>query len=179
MMRPKAHEAAVRLDDPTVFRAFYDHVFPQVSGYFHRRCHDRQQADDLTQETFLAAVRRIRAGDDVDEPRAWIFGIARHKLVDHYRHEAAGRRAAGLVRAATPRGPDEWRPPSEPLTEAQRTLAVLPADQRAALVLHHVDDLPVAEVARILGRSPGAVESLLVRGREAFRASYREVSDVG
>lgn len=167
----------MRLDDPAVFRSFYDRVFPEISGYFQRRVNDLQQADDLTQDTFLAAVQRIRVGDDVDDPRAWLFGIARHKLVDHYRRQSAGRRVQGRLRA-TVRPPDEWSASQDPADECLRVLAQLPAAQRAALVLHHVDDLPVEEVAQILGRSVGAVESLLVRGRAAFRARYREVSDV-
>jgi RNA polymerase sigma-70 factor (ECF subfamily) len=50
----------------------------------------------------------------------------------------------------------------------------LPATQRAALILHHVDGLPVRDVAAAMGRSQTAVESLLSRGRERFRKLYEE-----
>ena len=53
--------------------------------------------------------------------------------------------------------------------------ACLPAGQRAALILHHVDDLSVRDVASALHRSEGAVEALLSRGRARFREIYEEV----
>ena len=52
-------------------------------------------------------------------------------------------------------------------------LRQLPAAQRAALILHHVDGLPVRDVAKALGRSASAVESLLARGRERFRTVFK------
>jgi RNA polymerase sigma-70 factor (ECF subfamily) len=55
----------------------------------------------------------------------------------------------------------------------ERALSGLPAMQRAVLVLHYLDDLPTAEVARVVGRSESAVESLLTRARENFRRRYR------
>jgi DNA-directed RNA polymerase specialized sigma24 family protein len=53
-------------------------------------------------------------------------------------------------------------------------MRLLPANQRAALILHHVDGLPVREVAIAMQRSQTAVESLLSRGRERFRMVYEE-----
>jgi RNA polymerase sigma factor (sigma-70 family) len=58
--------------------------------------------------------------------------------------------------------------------EVLDTLRALPSAQRAALVLHHVDGLSVRETAALMGRSPAAVESLLARGRERFRAAWEE-----
>jgi RNA polymerase sigma-70 factor, ECF subfamily len=165
----------LRLDDPVVFRAYYDRLFPQVAGYFQRRCRDLRDADDLTQDTFLAAVRRIRAGEDVDDPRAWTFGIARHLLVDHYRHQDAGRRAVARHRVRSREALDEWAG-EDPPEQVAAALAALPALQRSVLVLHHVDDLPIEEVARLVGRSPKAVESLLVRARAALRTRLEGVS---
>ncbi len=60
---------------------------------------------------------------------------------------------------------------------AVEVLAQLPAAQRAALVLRHLDGLSVPEVARTLERSVEAVESLLARGRVSFRRAYAEVSE--
>ena len=56
-------------------------------------------------------------------------------------------------------------------------LSRLPAAQRAAVVLRYLDDLSVRDVARLMGRSEKAIESLLSRGREALRRSYGESGD--
>jgi RNA polymerase sigma-70 factor, ECF subfamily len=77
---------AARLTDPEVFRAFYEETLPGIYGYFLHRCGGMDSiAEDLTQETYLAAVRELRRGREVDNPTGWLYGIARHKLLDYYR----------------------------------------------------------------------------------------------
>jgi RNA polymerase sigma-70 factor (ECF subfamily) len=157
------------------FRAFYDEALPRVYGYLLRRCGGAVAlAEDLTQETFLAAVAELKKGRRVEAPIPWIHGIARHKLVDHYRRQERDERLRQGV------GPDPCAPVQDRIGEetddgALAALAALPAAQRAALVLRHADGLSVPEIAALLGRSVGAVESLLARGRASFRRLYQEV----
>jgi len=155
------------------FRALYEEALPKIYAYFYNRCGAVSTAEELTQETFSAAVTELRKGKEISDPPAWIRGIARHKLIDHYRQRARSER---MSRVAAPRSEDVgvWE------TAEQReltlgTLAALPALQRAALVLRYLDDLSVAEVARALGKSVHATESLLARGKENFRRVYAEV----
>ena len=161
---------------PEAFRAFYADALPRVYGYFLHRCGGRPAvAEELTQETFTAAVRELRKGSDVGAPIPWVFGIARHKLLDHYRREDRARRTW-----ASPDVLDEV--PDDALVDARvedrtMTAAALSAvapQQRAALVLCYVDGLSMAEAGRVLGKSEDAVESLLARGRRAFKRAYLE-----
>lgn len=144
-------------------------AIPVVYGYLLRRCGSVSVAEDLTQETFIAAVRALRAGvTDATSPQ-WLVGVARHKLVDHYRRH--GREARRLERLALERG-DAVADSSHGEVLSDRTLAALlalPPMQRAALVLRYMDDLSVPETARMLGRSIHATESLLSRGRAGLR----------
>jgi RNA polymerase sigma-70 factor (ECF subfamily) len=161
--------------DPDSFRPFYDEALPVVYGYLLHRCGGAPAtAEDLTQETFLAAVRELRKGRKVDNAQAWIVGIARHKLLDHYRRQSRSER----VQLGD--GEERELPPDQDDQAArERTvaaLALVPAAQRAALVLRHLDGYSVPEVAGLLGRSVEAVESLLTRGRTSFRRAYVEVS---
>jgi RNA polymerase sigma-70 factor, ECF subfamily len=79
--------------DPGSFRAFYDDALPRVYGYFLHRCGGSVPvAEDLTQETFLAAVAELKKDKRVATPVAWIYGIARHKLLDHYRRQEGADR---------------------------------------------------------------------------------------
>jgi RNA polymerase sigma-70 factor (ECF subfamily) len=120
----------------------------------------------------MAAVRELRRGRRVDAAIPWVYGIARHKLIDHYRRQERRERLAGggpaeqCVDASENGARDD-------LLEA---LDSLPAAQRAALVLRHADGCSVPEVAEALGRSIEAVESLLARARVGFRRAYEEVS---
>ena len=146
--------------------ALYDTALPLVHGYLLSRCGDRTTAEDLTSEVFLAAVA---APDDVGVP--WLIGTARHKLVDHWRRRAREQR---LVDDAAEDGVhDPWDVELDAL-RARDVLASLGAHHRAALVLRHVDGLPVPEVAAHLGRTLHATEALLVRARRAFRSAYEE-----
>lgn len=78
------------LSDPTVFRVFYDEALPVVYGYFFKRCGGhREVAAELTQETFLSAVKAVRSGATVEAPMPWIVTLARRRLVDFYRRKAA------------------------------------------------------------------------------------------
>jgi RNA polymerase sigma-70 factor (ECF subfamily) len=159
--------------DADSFRAFYELALPRVYGYFLRRCGGiPATAEDLTQETFLAAVRELRKGRRVEVPVAWVLGIARHKLVDHYRRQERAERTHKLALGDHAElVTDEGNDIGELATAA---LARVPASQRTALVLRHLDGLSVPEIASTLGRSVEAVESLLARGRVSFKRAYGE-----
>jgi RNA polymerase sigma-70 factor (ECF subfamily) len=172
---------SLRLDDRAAFRAFYRYALPRVYGYFLTRCgHDRATAEDLTQETFMAAVRSSDRHAVIAAPLPWIMAVARHKLLDHWRAaEREDRRLAAVEAAAATEAQSQLLPWDEAqgLEQASVALASVPSAQRTALVLHHVDGLSIRQVAEQLGRSTGAVESLLSRGRASFRAAYLEVCD--
>ncbi|MFP3670944.1 sigma factor, partial [Priestia sp. SIMBA_032] len=69
----------------TALLALYDEALPAVYGYLIRRAGDRNVAEDITSDTFLAAMDRARVDDSVEPSIPWLIGIARHKLADHWR----------------------------------------------------------------------------------------------
>jgi RNA polymerase sigma-70 factor (ECF subfamily) len=167
--------ASVFADEPA-FRAWYDQSLPKVYGYLFHRCgRNTELAEELTQQAFVEAVRshgRFRGQADAT---TWVIGIARHKLVDHYRRsERDTRRLAALsARDLGDGGHAGSAPPTTP-DDIDDALANLPALQRAVLVLHYMDQLSVREVAHSIGKSEAATASLLARGRDAFRLAYAE-----
>ena len=163
---------------PRAFRAFYDDALPRVYGYFLHRCGGSVQvAEDLTQETFLAAVAELKKERPVSTPIPWIYGIARHKLLDHYRWQAQAERGHEVAWNADEIEHELVVPDNAHARErAVRALVSVAASQRAALVLCYVDGFSVAEAATLLGRSVKAVESLLTRGRQSFKRAYQEDS---
>jgi RNA polymerase sigma-70 factor (ECF subfamily) len=154
------------MDEPVV--AMYQQALPRVYGYLLPRCGSVSVAEDLTAETFLAAVASARGGGEVSVP--WLIGVARHKLVDHWRRLEREERVA---ERAVPESEDPW-PEWFDTESAYAALAHLSATQRAALTLRYLDGLPVAAVAEHLGRSVHATETLLVRSRTALRRQYEE-----
>jgi RNA polymerase sigma-70 factor (ECF subfamily) len=158
------------LSDPEAFTAFYTQALPRVYGYLLTRCGGaRWLAEDLTQETFLAAVAEIKLGRSVLDPIPWVVRIARNKFVDHVRRNVRDERKLFKVWQAR-EGASETQDGRE---SALNALRCVPLSQRAALSLRYQDGLSVAEVATALGRSIHATESLLARGKETFRRNYR------
>ena len=102
---------------------------------------------------------------------AWLMGIARHKLLDHYRRSERELRNLRAVESSTIESLDPWTTALRDDVVAT-TLADLGAHHRCALTLRHLDGLPVPEVARARGRSIHATGALLSRARVAFRSTY-------
>ena len=109
----------------------------------------------------------------------WLIGVARHKLVDHWRRTASDERKLAAAAQAATSGPaggaatDPWEGTLD-TAAVHAALVLLPFPKRAALALRYLDGLPVAEVAALLGRSLTATETLLVRARAALRRAYRD-----
>jgi RNA polymerase sigma-70 factor (ECF subfamily) len=153
--------------------ALYDEALPQVFGYLVHRCGSTSLAEDLTSETFLAAVDAVRRDRVPDLTVGWLVGVARHKLADHWRAEARDERRLQAVAGRARPPEDPWDGEVDAM-DARATLAALGVQHRAALTLRYVDGLPVPEVAEHLGRTVHATEALLVRARAAFRRAYAE-----
>jgi len=159
----------------------YDDALPEVYGYVVRRVGSDIVAEDVTAEAFLSAMATIKRGVVVDPSIAWMIGVARHKVADHWRRQAREHRrveaaASAVAVADEPGGSGEW----DEVLDAQlahETLSVLSPNHRAALSLRYLDGLPVGEIAHLLGRTVGATEALLTRAKAAFRAAYPSKGD--
>ena len=163
-------------DDPgAALVALYDVALPQVYGYLLARCGRRALAEDLTAETFLAAVDAVRRDGAATLSVPWVIGVARHKLVDHWRRQARDERRLRAMVDDSPPPEDPWDVQLD-LVRARETLERLGPHHRAALTLRYLDDLPVPGVAALLDRTVHATEALLVRARIAFRRAYGEVA---
>lgn len=168
--------AEPQIDQGAALLALYDVAVGDVYRYLLARCSSTSVAEDLCAETFLAACDAAERGAIPAPTVAWLIGVARHKLADHWRREAREQRRLRAVVAEPTRQVDD---PWEGLVEAdvaRTVLAALSPSHQAALVFRYVDGRSVAEVADDLGRTVEATESLLVRARSGFRDRYLELT---
>jgi RNA polymerase sigma-70 factor, ECF subfamily len=163
----------IRPDPAFALLDLYDDALPQVYGYLLARCGQRALAEDLTAETFLAAVGAVRRDAPPDLGVGWLIGVARHKLADHWRRAEREQRGLRVVAGQQSELDDPWDRELDALL-AREVLAALGPHHRAALTLRYLDGLPVPDVAEHLGRTTHATEALLVRARNAFRQSYQD-----
>jgi len=156
--------------------AVYERALPQVYGYLRARTASTAVAEDLTSETFLAAVDALRRDAVPDLTVAWLITVARNKLVDQWRREERDerRRFQLLESAETDADGDDDAGERFERARVHAVLHDLGAHHRAALTLRYLDGLSVPDVADHLGRTVHATEALLVRARRAFRARYDE-----
>jgi RNA polymerase sigma-70 factor, ECF subfamily len=149
----------------------YPKALPEVYGYLVARCGSRALAEDLTAETFMAAVLASRNGSVDTITTGWLIVVARRRLVDHWRHIELDRRTLESLDGQVSDSVDEWDSAFD-VELVRDALTRIGPDHRAALTLRYLDGLPVREVAANLGRTIHGAESLLQRARASLRAAY-------
>jgi RNA polymerase sigma-70 factor (ECF subfamily) len=146
------------LADDAAFERWYRAALPRVFGYLMVRTGgDVELSEDLTQQTFIAAIDRRARFDGRSDSATWLCGIARHKLADHFRTRSRDdrRRIQMEVREIElAAGPDVARLDVGEREQIAQALALLPVAQRAVLMFVALDDLSVAEAGRLMGKSP-------------------------
>ncbi|MFA4964977.1 MAG: sigma-70 family RNA polymerase sigma factor [Thermoleophilia bacterium] len=163
---------AARLGAEWAWTAIYRDVAPGVLRYLRARA--AAEPEDLLGGVFLEVVRALpRFTGGHSEFRAWVFTIAHHRLVDDVRwrrrRPVATTSCEDLV-AAVPLGNGEDDALHPLVTkEVCRLLDHLAPDQRDVLLLRVLAGLSIVETADVLGKRPGAVKSLQVRGLAALR----------
>ena len=136
---------------------------------------DAAAAEDLRQDTLLAAVSGIADYRGEVPVFAWLRGIARHKASDarRKRQRLTALDEAGDAPAADP-SPETGAISTELNAQVVDTLWSLPREYRIALLARYVEEESVASVAARLGRSYKATESVLSRARQAFFERFRK-----
>lgn len=149
--------------EPAAFDAFYSASFPRVVGHVYAMCGDLAEAQDCVQEAFVRAWDRRRQLSAAGSPEAWVRTVAWRLAISRWRR---------MRRALAPPDRSNLPPaPAEPDVDHAALVAALkriPAEQRRAIVLHHLCDLSVAEVAAETGAPAGTVKARLSRGRAAL-----------
>jgi RNA polymerase sigma-70 factor (ECF subfamily) len=168
---------AVLAGDGAAWRTLYDGANAALWAYVSWRCAGLGDlAEDVTQETWLVAVRRIRDF----EPRqarflAWLRGIAAHVLANLLRTRRR-RPEQPLAERDIAAGPDLEEERRDQAERIARALAELPERSEAVLRAKYLDLLSVAQIAAQWDETPKAIESLLSRARQAFRSEYEKLA---
>lgn len=140
----------------------YAEVGPRIWSYAARHCRRAYEADEVLQETFLAAAKNWNGLLAAHSKQAWLIGIARNLIRHRIRQWASSKYVELCHEPTAPSSPKE-DPRLEPMRAA---IAKLPQAQREALELRLVSELSYAEIAEALGIPIGTVRSRL---HEALR----------
>ena len=157
--------------DPDALRALHNRLYEPVQRYVHFKVSDPQVSEDLTSEIFLRVLEAFKQ-DKMwkTTPDAWIFGIARNVVADHYRKTSRRNEVVLDERLAMP---DEQTPTqriivAEQHEELAQAITVLTDEQRDVVLLRFMEGLSINDVAEAMGKTPGAVKGLQHRALRAL-----------
>lgn len=175
----------VACGDEAALEAVYARYADPLFAFIHHHLDGaRPDAEEIWQDTWLAAIRSLSKYRGRSSLFTWLCGIARHKIADHRRRrgppadvfsEVSPERLAALADAGPL--PEEILARRDTRIRVVEALGTLPDDYRTALVARYADRQSVDEVARLLGKTYKAAESLLGRARSAFRAALAQADE--
>jgi RNA polymerase sigma-70 factor (ECF subfamily) len=145
------------------FAEFYQGTWRRIVTFVYAMSGDLAEAEDLAQEAYARTWSRWSTVRGYADPESWVRTVAYRLFISRWRKM---RNRLAAYRRHGPADPAD--PPSEDTVALVAALRELPDVQRHAIVLHHLLDLPVAEIARQTGTSENTVKARLVRGRRAI-----------
>lgn len=148
------------------FDEFYDRALPVVFGYLLRLCGgDREQAWDLTQDSWVTVVDRLAQGQTDKATIGFLLSVARSRYLDAWRRQRRLQRKLRLVWTTA----RDAETPEVSAAKVLDHLSVCSDEHRVVLMLAYVDGMPVADIAALLGSSVSSTYSLLARARTELR----------
>lgn len=180
--------AQLRQGDKKALEPLYlRYVDRLYSLIFHQVDLNKAVAEDIVQETFIAALNSVSKFRGRSQFYTWLCSIAYHKITDFFRQQGRENKYTEPP-TKIPAKELEQIAESEPTIlskiesqEAQQTvkqaLSRLPLDYRQALLFKYVEQMPVSEISLVMRRSPKSIEGLISRARHALRARLVKIDE--
>jgi RNA polymerase sigma-70 factor, ECF subfamily len=124
-------------------------------------CRDREEAEDLVQETFFEAIHAAVRFEGRSAPYTWLYGIMRRRFLLHCRKKRRFIRLIGLAGPSLRTSEKAESERDERLDPMMRAVFLLPPKHREIILLRYIDGRKIAEIARMLSISEGTVKSRL------------------
>jgi RNA polymerase sigma-70 factor (ECF subfamily) len=174
--RERATRDAVLAGDAGAWRHWYDAHFDRLAAYARWRCGGLPDlTDDVIQETWLVAVRRLGTFDPARGSFSdWLCGIAANAARTAIRSRGRSKKRSRPLAPGDDCPARETAAAEDKAGRVAAALAALPEHYEAVLRAKYLERRTVEEIATARGDSPKAVESLLTRARQAFREAYEK-----
>jgi RNA polymerase sigma-70 factor (ECF subfamily) len=163
--------------DPVILGQIYDEYFGRIYAYIYHRIGDARVAEDLTADVFLRMLESVKAEKGWQTSlTGWLYRIAHNLVIDHYRRQSKRDGPSLDERLVAAAESTSLRMETLLSQEQLRTaIQTLTEEQQQVVVLKFVEDLSNAEVARILGKTEGAVKALQHRALVTLRRALGDV----
>ena len=165
-----------RLGEPAAFAELVETMERPLLYFARSIVHNDETALDVLQAVWLTAFRELRRLDEPAALRSWLYRVTRGHAVDHVRRDVV---RASAERALADQADEVVSHDEEPTFDPDdaavlhRALATLDVRHREVLVLHFLEDLPVDQVAAVVGCPPGTVKSRIFHAKRALKEALR------
>ena len=175
---------AVRRGNDAAFEELYRRYHQRITAYVARMVGCREHAEEIAQEAFISALRRLRETEQAIAFKAWIYGIARNGAIDHLRARARRGTQVGFdtveaflepAHGLSAPAPEAAIETKQSLTDLQGALGGLSDSHHQILVLRELEGLSYDQLGERLGMSRSQVESTLFRARRRLEEEYSEL----
>lgn len=173
---------AVRDGDDFAFEELYRRYHPRIAAFVRRHVRDAGRAEDVVQDSFMSALRRLRQTDSAIAFKPWIYEIARNASIDLYRRGSraeevsidieGGLAAADAKRLTGTGGPDASLLDKERFDHLRGALEELSETHHRIIVMRELEGLSYREIGERMELSQAAVESTLFRARRKLEYEY-------
>jgi RNA polymerase sigma factor (sigma-70 family) len=178
---------AVRAGNDLAFEELYRRYRPRIAAYVQRKVRDPARAEDIAQDAFFSALRRMRATDTEIAFKPWIFEIARNAAIDHWRRASRAEeisvdederlRQSDRIRLTGAAGPDSALAEKERFEHLRGAFDELSELHTRILVLRELEGFSYREIAERLELTESAVQSALFRARRRLESEYANISE--
>jgi RNA polymerase sigma-70 factor (ECF subfamily) len=163
--------AGVRRLDPQALAETHDTYYPAIFRFIAYKVGNQETAEDLTSEVFVRLLNAVR---DRHAPqntlRGWLYSVASHIVADYHRKQYRGSREVALIETieSDVSGPAEQTIKKQTLETLHEALTGLTDEQQDVIALRFGYEMPIKEVAKMIGKSEGAVKQLQARAVAAL-----------
>ena len=157
------------------FGVLYDRYVDQVYRYTFYRVRNEAEAEDVTSEVFMRALRAIPKYEPRQAFLAWLYRIARNAIIDRSRRQASRKQVSFEDALAHPNAdqvvnPDEGLLAGSDATAVRRAMQQLTPLQQEILVLRYVEGFDTKTISKLVGKRDGTVRGIEFRALNALRA---------
>ncbi len=177
---------AVRQGDDRAFEQLFSRYRRRISAYVYGLVNDHGRAEDITQEVFISALRRLRETEGSISFKPWIYEIARNACIDEFRRTSRTSLvsldldpeldAPPALQLADHASPEVRWERKQQIGDLFGAFSSLPNNQHRILVLRELEGLSYGEIGARMGMSRPMVESTLFRARRRLTEEYDELA---
>ncbi len=169
--------------DPESFSVLYERYYSQILNYTFRSAFSVHMAEELTSRTFFKALTQLEKYRARGSFRAWLYRIATNEIRMYWRTQKKHHTIDSLWREQLRRihftssdtnTPERIYEDMSRFVQLRHTLGRLPKKYQTVLFLRYFEDLPIGEIADVLGKKTGTIKSLIHRGLKRLRALFKE-----